>query len=313
MIDAHPQEPRDAVTSLGAVAVTPRPRSRKAVVVGVDGSDRNRAAVTWAVHEAEATDRPLTLLSVLDDYDIPVPHRSGGRDDDMDWTGLHQLATDISLDRPELPVHAEMAADGTVRSLLARSADQGLLVVGKRGLGTFARALIGSTSIAVAGRSRVPVVIVPDTWDQAQHSQASVLVGVDPDDLHTEALTYAFKEARRRGVRLVVVHGWEEGATLLRDPAAVSVDIAYWKTHGQERLAQAVAPFRKEFHAVRVELLHRHEHPATALLDSTGTAQLLVLGRHDDGRLGGFPFGSVTRGVLHHSVVPVAVVPSTGA
>ena len=39
-----------------------------------------------------------------------------------------------------------------------------MLVVGRRGLKTFGRALLGSTSVALAGRSPVPVVVVPDDW-----------------------------------------------------------------------------------------------------------------------------------------------------
>ncbi|WP_369293433.1 universal stress protein, partial [Nocardioides sp.] len=41
----------------------------RSIVVGVDGSERNRAAVAWGVELAAATGRPLDLLAVLDDYD----------------------------------------------------------------------------------------------------------------------------------------------------------------------------------------------------------------------------------------------------
>ncbi|WP_426244421.1 universal stress protein [Nocardioides sp. LHG3406-4] len=299
----------------GAVAVAPvsgssRRRPRGAVVVGVDGSARNRAAVAWAVHEAASTARSLTLVSVLGDYEVPIPHHSVGTDEDRDWKMLRRLASDIARDRPELTVCHEMDADGTVTALLARSVDQGLLVVGKRGLGTFARALIGSTSIAVAGRSRVPVVVVPDSWAGIRHGHQPVVVGLDPNDEHSEALAYAFTAARRRGVTLVVAHGWETQPMLVRSTSATCVDAAYWKEHGLRRVSDAVAALRAEFDDVRVELVHRRGHPATVLLELAEDAQLLVVGRHDDGRLGGFAFGSVTRSVLHHAEVPVAVVPS---
>ncbi len=296
-------------TSLAAVTEAPRVDPRRAVVVGVDGSERNRAAVRWATHEAEASARPLHLVCVLDD-EVPIPHHSAATDDDRDWTLLRRLAADIALERPELTVDHELVAGGAIGALVAHSADRALLVVGKRGLGTFARLLIGSTSIAVAGRSRVPTVIVPDTWDQARHGHDPVVVGLDPDDVHAEALAYAFAEARRRGVRLVIAHGWEAKGLLIRDPAAVSRDIASWKEHCLARLTDVVGPARSSYPGVHVELVPRHGHPATVLLEVAESAQLLVLGRHDDSRLGGFPFGSVTRNVLHHAEVPVAVVPS---
>ena len=299
---------KDVVTSLAAVTEAPRPDTRRAVVVGVDGSERNRAAVRWATHEAEASGRPLHLVCVLDD-DVPISHHSAVTDDDREWTVLRRLAADIARERPELTVDHKLLAGQPVGALIAHSADQGLLVVGKRGLGTFGRLLIGSTSNAVAGWSRVPTVIVPDAWAPSPHSHDPVVVGLDPDDVHGEALAYAFAEARRRGVRLVVAQGWEAKAPA-RDPASVSRDTADWKAHCTARLADAVAPSRSVFPGVHVDLASRQGHPAGVLLDEAQSAQLLVLGRHDDGRQGGFAFGSVTRNVLHHADMPVAVVPS---
>jgi nucleotide-binding universal stress UspA family protein len=238
--------------------------SDQAVVVGVDGSGRNDAAVDWATHETDTTGQPLTLV----------------------------------------------ASGGTVRSLLRRSADAGLLVLGKRGPSTFARSLIGSTSIAVAGRSRVPVVIVPDGWRQTDHTREAVVVGVNPGDLHPEALRYAFTEAHRRSVRLVVAHGWENPSTFPMLSVAAAMTRRYREDDARNQVRAAVAPLRAEFRDLRVELHHGRGHPAGVLLEASAQGQLLVVGRHDRGPLGGFPFGSVTRSVLHHAEVPVIVVPS---
>ena len=276
----------------------------------MDGSERNRAAIRWATHEAEASGRPLRLVGVSDD-ELAIPRRTTSAERDEVLTVLGRLADDIAEHHGELTIEHEIVVGDPISALVRRSADQALLVVGKRGHGTFARLLVGSTSIAVAGRSRVPTVIVPDTWEQSQHLHQPVVVGLDPDDVHTEALVYAFGEARRRGVRLVVTHGWEFPKPF-RDPATVSRNVADWQERRLSSIRDAVAPFRSAFPGIHVELASRHGHPATVLLDEAGSAQLLVLGRHDDGRLGGFPFGSVTRNVLHHVDVPVAVVPSTG-
>lgn len=299
---------RRRAMSLATVVEVPRLDPRRAVVVGVDGSESNRAAIRWATHEAEASGRPLTLVCVSDD-EVSIPHLTAATDSDEDWAVLRRLADDIAGEHPELTVNHEIIVGDPISALLECSADQGLLVVGKRGHGTFARILLGSTSIAVAGRSRVPTVIIPDSWEQSRHLHQPVVVGLDPDDVHVEALTYAFAEARRRGVRLVVTHGWEANPRLFRDPATVSGDIADWNERCMARVREAVAPFQSVFPGIHVELAPRHGHPATVLLDEAGSAQLLVLGRHDDGRLGGFPFGSVTRNVLHHADVPVAVIP----
>lgn len=179
---------RPGAMSLTNIVEAVEPERRGAVVVGVDGSESNRAAVRWAAHEAEASDRPLRLVCVCGD-EMPT-------DSDEHSAVLRRLADDIAGEHPELTVDREIAAGDPIRTLLERSLDQGLLVVGKRGHGTFARLLIGSTSIAVAGRSRVPTVIIPDTWEQSRHLHQPVVVGLDPDDVHAEALNYAFAEAR---------------------------------------------------------------------------------------------------------------------
>jgi nucleotide-binding universal stress UspA family protein len=51
-------------------------------------------------------------------------------------------------------VRAEVTTGRPVHELLERTAGARMLVVGKRGLGGFARVIVGSTSIALAGRSR---------------------------------------------------------------------------------------------------------------------------------------------------------------
>jgi nucleotide-binding universal stress UspA family protein len=67
-----------------------------------------------------------------------------------------------------------------VEVILAAAADARLVVMGKRGLGVFARVIVGSTSIAVAGRAKAPVVIVPEDWTREDHRDGPVVLGIDP-------------------------------------------------------------------------------------------------------------------------------------
>ena len=58
------------------------------------------------------------------------------------------------------------------------------------------------------------------------------------------------------------------------------------------------------------------EHPlvsvvAPVLDEAEKGVRLVVMGRRSSNRVLGFPFGSVTRAVLHYSTVPVLVVPTT--
>ncbi len=182
---------------------------------------------------------------------------------------------------------------------LLRHAEQArLLVVGKRGRGGIPRLLVGSTAVAVAGRSPVPVVVVPTDWRQEDHATEPIVVGLDPDPAHHRLLHLAFRRAERLGVPLVIVHGKEE-----HDDAP---DVS-------DRFAEEVRRWQERFPKVELRSYVTEKHPAMALLaEAESGAQLLVLGRREAHRFDGFGFGSVTRAVLHYAEIPVLVVPVDG-
>ena len=128
-----------------------------ALLVGVDGSASNRAAVEWAACEAEATDRALALVAVLDDVAFLAPSVTSDVDCVRARQVLGEIAAGTRRDHPQLRVTHEMQIGGTVTTLLDQSADRAAVVVGKRGLGAFGRMMLGSTSTGLAGRSRVLV------------------------------------------------------------------------------------------------------------------------------------------------------------
>ncbi|HET6625780.1 MAG TPA: universal stress protein [Nocardioidaceae bacterium] len=269
--------------------------THKPIVVGVDGSERNRSAVAWAAAEAAAVGAALVLVTVTKDR----------RAHDM----LAAVRAEVQQQVPEQRVEADVVPGSPADALLDRSTDARMTVVGKRGLGGFARLLVGSTSIALAGRSEVPVTIVPDDWKQADHGDDPVIVGVDPERPDAGPIRIAFQRARRLGVRLVAVHGWVTPTAYSWDTAALAGAAVQWERDAHAEFDTVLELWRERFPDVEVEAVHSHSHPAMAVLDAAEHAQLVVLGRHTDGRLGGFPFGSVTRAVLHYSECPVMVVP----
>lgn len=279
----------------------------KAVVVGVDGSHRNRAAIEWAAQEATANGRPLNLLLVLDDRSLPMPLHGSDSEDMKGWRLLNYVAGQTADRHPGLVIRKEMAVGADDVSLISRSGAQASLVVGRRGLGTFARLLIGSTSLSVAAHSRVPVIVVPDGWSPEEHASDPVVLGIDHQDAQPEVLRFAFVEARRRGVPVVAAYGRE--AALPESWLSPEDAAEYDGREAEEALNLALIPYRREFPGVEVRLVHHRSHPLSVLLDEVGPSQLLVLGRHSSRQRGGFPFGSVARGVLYYAASPVAIVP----
>jgi nucleotide-binding universal stress UspA family protein len=281
----------------------------RAVVVGVDGSEANRAAVAYAAHEAEDTGRPLTLVASMDEFEVGIPHYSVASNGDDAFRALTEIRAEIHHDHPDLTVNREMDFGSTVRCLLDRSVEQGRLVVGKRGAGAFSRIMAGSVSIGVAGRSRVPVIVVPAGWDDGTHAGEPVVVAISPHKNAAVALGFAFAEASRRQAPLTVVHVADIRPVAVWYPLDGAA--AYQELLEPEPgvFARTVQPFEEQYGDVKVTLHEERGHPTSVVLDRSAGAQLLVLGRSRRTRTG-FELGSVTRGVLHHSEIPVAVVPS---
>lgn len=289
-----------------------RADTHKPIVVAVDGSERNRSAVAWATAEAAADGCEVTLVTAIDDHLMPAPHFSIRSQEQAVLDMLNDVRNEVRHVVAERRVTASAVAGSAVEVILDRARDSRMLVVGKRGLGGFARVIVGSTSIAVAGRSKVPVAVVPDAWKQHDHDDAPVVVGVDPYRPDQAPIRLAFQRARRLGAPLVAVHGWETPATYTWDPAAITGAAARWEQEAHAEFDKVLDVWRALFPDVEVEAVHAHGHPAMAVLEAAEHAQLVVLGRHTDGRLGGFAFGSVTRAVLHYSECPVMVVPTEG-
>ncbi|QNN51523.1 universal stress protein [Nocardioides mesophilus] len=267
------------------------------VVVGVDGSERNRAAIAWAAQEAGRSGCDLRLVGVSELTLIPHLSHPAPR-------SAARHAVDDALETAKQyvgPEHlaSEVASGPVEEALLERSAGARLLVVGKRGRHAIPRMLVGSTSLAVAGRSPVPVAVVPDSWDQRAHEHGAVVVGVHPDQPASRLLHLAFHRAHRLKTPLVVVHGREQHDDVPvgteAEPAALEGFLEAW---------------RHRFPEVEVSAHDRAGHPAVVVLDAAADAQLVILGRRNSSRFSGFGFGSVTRAVLHYAECPVLVVPT---
>jgi nucleotide-binding universal stress UspA family protein len=137
------------------------------IVVGVDGSGHSRKALERAAAEAAAHGVPLTVLvvhqAVRDMYGSPSHYP-----EDSARTVKVQEAAEAEADevlagldaRPESvtikAVHG-LPADELVKA--SQGAD--MVVLGRRGMGGFARLTMGSVSSQVAHHAACPVLIVP--------------------------------------------------------------------------------------------------------------------------------------------------------
>ena len=132
------------------------------IIVGVDASPHSRAALRWALDEAQRRD--ITVLA-LHAYHAPM----ASIDVSASYVDLRPGAVAI-LEEEVAKALADTGRDVDVQQLvvegdagvaLVRAAAPGdLVVVGTRGHGVLAGALIGSTSQYVACHAPCPVVVV---------------------------------------------------------------------------------------------------------------------------------------------------------
>jgi nucleotide-binding universal stress UspA family protein len=134
------------------------------IVVGIDGSDNARRALSWAVELALALDAEVIAV-----HAVGLLERFGEVADDAGrYSGArHEFDTEWCepLETPGLR-SVRLLRDGNPVSVLLSVADEhdaGLIVVGGRGVGGFPELLLGSTSTQVAQHATRPVTIIPST------------------------------------------------------------------------------------------------------------------------------------------------------
>lgn len=284
-----------------------RVTGKPVIHVGVDGAWRDTGALEWALQESLLRQEPLQVVQVIDEKlrDVSVWEPDAVDDAATDLVNDVQKYLDESSGL--LEHEAEVMVGPPARTLNAVAADSQMLVVGRRGLGTFKRLLVGSTSEAVVAQATVPVVVVPEHWKPSDHA-GSVMVALD-DDESPSVMEFAIAAAAERKVPVRILHTWDLPAGFGWDEMSVGAE---WSESSQRYFENVAAEWRQKYPEVVVQIDVRRGHAVAGVVTSAeqADAQLLVVGTRHHTRLASILLGSVTRGVLHHAGCPLAVVPA---
>jgi nucleotide-binding universal stress UspA family protein len=133
-----------------------------------------------------------------------------------------------------------------------------------------------------------------------------IVVGVDGSAGSQQALSWAIEEAERRGATVTAVAAWSFPPLAAVTPIP-SPTLDEFRTMAEDTLDGAVA----ELGPVSVPLSKRvvQGNPAAVLAAEGAGADLLVVGRRGRGGFERLALGSVGRGTIRRSHVPVVVVP----
>jgi nucleotide-binding universal stress UspA family protein len=283
-------------------------------VVGVDGSDGAQHAAQWALLNAPGRASSLRVASAWSFPTALVLPPVGpvyGRWDVGLFESSAQACVDQFTDqidgRCDLTIEKYVAEGQSSSVLIAASRDTQLLIVGSRGRGGFTRLLMGSTSTQCVTHADAPTVVVPD--DSPLEAVRKIVVAVDGSNNSLEAVRWAIDFAAP-GSTIECVEVWDVspiavGSDQFFFPEAV--DLANERFDHQ--IGGIVDELDPEDRNIVVQRQFVNGRPRQDLLRIADDADLLVTGARGHGSIGSAILGSVSTWLLHHTSIPMVVIP----
>jgi len=144
----------------------PSGERERRIVVGVDGSVPSKAALAWAVRQAQLTGAAVEAVIAWEFpaiYGYPAPVVL-----DVDYAGIAakviaDVIAEVSSPGEPVKIRSTVAEGNAAQVLLDASAGAELLVVGSRGHGGFTEALLGSVGQHCVHHATCPVVVIRDS------------------------------------------------------------------------------------------------------------------------------------------------------
>ncbi|ALE19102.1 universal stress protein [Lawsonella clevelandensis] len=285
------------------------------IVVGVDGSPSSRLAAQWAAQEAKARDLPVLLAAA---YIVPqflyaegmVPSRAIFEELEEQAQGfIDEAAAAIREVNTEVELMQQLHEGSPISMLLELSKEADMVVIGSRGLGGVAGALLGSVSASLVGHAHCPVVVVRDDMDLAPERNC-IVVGADGSPVSELAVQIAYQEADAHGAELVAVNAWLDRA-VASSLAGLNLSNLDWEQAKAEQtqvVQEELEKYDDGYESVTPQIVIRRESPEMALAEVGKGARMIVVGSHGRGGFTGMLLGSTSRALLRLSPVPLMVV-----
>lgn len=274
------------------------------ILVGVDGSEASAAALGWAGRLARAAGADVVAATVFHSSEVEVDPK---RYEELRAEAEQRLGAEWSKpDIAERP-YRSLLLDNSPNALMqaADREDSDLLVVGPQGHGRFASLHIGSLAHHLAHYTTRPLAIVPEPG--ADRGLDRIVLGLDGSDCSDVAARWCAELAVRVGAHVIAAYAFKPPMELVPES-----DPHSWVTTSRRELDQWAAPLR-EAGASFETLIVRDTHPVEGLAQAIDTtnADLVVVGARGIGGFLGLRVGRVPLQLVHHTHVPVIMVPAS--
>ena len=278
----------------------------KRLLIGTDGSVSGQAALRWAVDMAHATESELVVATAWRPgiAEVPPPIYDELRDDarrvlDDDWCAIARDADTR---------YRALLLEGDPRELLlAAAADThaDLVVVGARGSRSHPHALhLGSVAHHLVHHATLPLATIPASARPSTPHR--ILVGVDGSPGSAEAVAWCRDVAPQLEAEVIAVHARPSST---ERPSRFGPSSA--SRGGREDCDEWVRSLRDARIPTRSIVI---ENDPVAALTDVGVrerADLIVVGTRGIGGFSGLRLGSTALKTLHHSGLPVALIPGS--
>lgn len=285
------------------------------VVVAVDGSQPDAAAIRYGAHEARRSSRPLLIVHVVPEFVIAAisPMALPVSVPELQAIGRDVLDEAVKVAHTVLPasmVSTKLLLGQVIPSLIEVASDAHLLVLGDDRTSLVERIAVGSVITAVAAHAAVGVVTVPSHWteDDSDTHRRRILLGVkEYDAVPAEVLRTALALAHEQRAILELVHVWDLPG-IYGEVVTTMLDLPGWKAMVDRSLRIDLEAVHSEFPDVVVETSAWLGQPAHVLRERSAEVDLMLLTR----KAHAFPFGhfgGTGRALLRASACPVEVLP----
>jgi nucleotide-binding universal stress UspA family protein len=317
---------------------------RARVVVGVDGSAESLAALSHAMEQAARRGTGVRVVSAFlppqywpNAYGLSAPPtiEKVKADLRMIASRMVELAVAAQEALVSVPVELHEVSGSPAKVLIEQARGADVLVVGHRGRGGFASALLGSVGLHCVLHAQCPVTVVrervqrPEVLEEAEavaderaptrrmSTEGLIVVGVDGSECGRAAFKFALEEAVRQTARVWVVtafhppHRWPVtfGMTsAMADPASSEELAEAAERTARQTVAEVIAEVGSTAEAVRVEVRAVPGNPAKVLLSQAADADLLVVGHRGLGGVARACLGSVGLQCVLHATCPLTIV-----
>jgi nucleotide-binding universal stress UspA family protein len=289
------------------------------ILVATDGSADSRAAISWLSHLslAESAVRVVTVVT-LPPSTIDIPTVRDYYQTLLDeGHAMARAASDALV--ASCPDVETTVLRGDPRERIVEAAGEwksDLLVMGARGLGSFAGAVLGSVSMAALRGAHCPVLIVKGRTRQPR--RAVLAVDGSTDSLAAARFLATLPLRSPIAVRLLAVVDSPPALAPgegLRPAVLTAPETLFGERQAElegmlDRVASDLRPVAKEVE--RSVVVGRAAKEIVTAANETGV-DLVVVGARGLGQVRRWLLGSVSERVVHHAQCPVLVVPPPGA